>query len=75
MAPTVSLLDMVMVQVVAVTAVQLEDQPPKTELGPGVSVRVTTVPLVKVPVQLPPAVPQEMGSGELVTVPVPVPTS
>src|ERR1700761_5956127 len=72
--PTVSLFDMVMVQVVAVPQAAT-DPPPKTEPVAGVSVRVTLAFLVKVPEQLPPGVPQLMGRGELVTVPLPVPTS
>src|SRR2546427_7080481 len=69
---------------VAVTAVAVETftvqgpvpvhgplvQPVNTEFGPGVAVRVTAVPLRKLPVQL---APQSMPAGLLVTVPVPVP--
>ena len=54
---------------------QVDDHPPKTDPAAGVAVSVTTVPRVKVPLQVAPAAgdPQSMVPGELVTVPVPVP--
>ena len=45
-------------------------QPEKVEPEAAVAVRVTTVPLLKIPEQV---VPQLMPAGELVTVPLPVP--
>src|SRR5205809_721607 len=47
-------------------------QPPKVEPAAGVAVSVTAVPLVKLAAQV---APQVMPAGELVTVPLPVPTS
>ena len=59
----------VTVQVVAVP-VHAPNQPPKVEPLAGVAVRVTTLPGVKVALQV---APQSMPSGELVRVPVPDP--
>jgi hypothetical protein len=58
-----------------ITAVQLDDHPPKTDPAAGVAVSVTKVLRVKVPLQVAPAAadPQSMVPGELVMVPVPVP--
>ena len=58
-----------MVQVVAVP-VQAPNQPPKVEPLAGVAVRVTTLPGVKVALQV---APQSMPAGRLVRVPVPDP--
>ena len=50
--------------------VQAPDQPAKVEPVPAAAVRVTTVPLAKLALQL---APQLIPAGLLVTVPVPVP--
>jgi hypothetical protein len=59
-----------MVTVQAPVPVQAPLQPAKTEPGEALWDRVTTVPCVKLAVQVPP---QPMPAGLLVTVPVPLP--
>ena len=61
-------------QDVAVILVQLEDHPPKLEPVAGVATKVKVVPIGKV-AEHPTLEVQLMPTGELVTVPVPKPTS